>query len=325
MFNEAVLALSAFVGGIATQAQPAGAQTSVASPAPKVDESTQTEDVNFKSDGNNRMTVPVRLSGTGPYDFLVDTGANRTVISRELAGRLKLPPGDQEQLHSVTGVSTVSTVVLPDLELTRKAVKNIDAPLLESANMGADGILGADSLSTQRVLFDFQGHKLSIVPSSAPDFRDEPGTIVIKGKRRNGRLILTDALIDGHRLTVVIDTGSEISIGNAALRRKLLGDRTVGSQQIELLSVTGETITGDYTFVPSLEIGGLSFRNLGLVFADAHTFKQLKLDDQPALLLGMNAIRAFKKVSIDFPRRKFRVVLPEESSIQTRFAQARFD
>jgi hypothetical protein len=63
--------------------------------------------------------------------------------------------------------------------------------------------------------------------------------------------------------------------------------------------------------------------NLAIVFAPAHTFKQLKLENRPAMLLGMNAIRAFKKVSIDFANRKFRVVLPEESQLDVRLASAR--
>ena len=37
----------------------------------------------------------------------------------------------------------------------------------------------------------------------------------------------------------------------------------------------------------------------------------------------MNAIRAFKKVSIDFANRKFRVVLPEHSELDTQVASAR--
>ena len=37
----------------------------------------------------------------------------------------------------------------------------------------------------------------------------------------------------------------------------------------------------------------------------------------------MNAIRAFKKVSIDFANQKFRVVLPESSALDVRFADAR--
>ena len=56
-------------------------------------------------------------------------------------------------------------------------------------------------------------------------------------------------------------------------------------------------------------------KNLAIVFADAHTFKQLGFEKKPALLLGMNAMRSFKKVSIDFASRKLRVVVPEHSSL----------
>ena len=59
------------------------------------------------------MTVPVRLSGVGPFRFLVDTGADRTAVSRELAGRLGLVQGDIASLHTVTGVSSVSTANVP--------------------------------------------------------------------------------------------------------------------------------------------------------------------------------------------------------------------
>jgi predicted aspartyl protease len=269
------------------------------------------------------MTVPVRLSGVGPFRFLVDTGADRTAISRELAGRLGLTRGDGAAVHTVAGISQVSTAEVPDLELTRKPVTVRDAPLLNSADMGADGILGVDTLRSQRVQFDFETQTLSIVPSAIPDFRDEPGTIVVQAARRGGRLVVTDASANGHRLTVVIDTGAQLSIGNEALREQLVGRDLVDPvQKVQLQSVTGDMITGDYMFVRKLEIGGVTVRDLAIVFADAHTFKQLKLDRRPALLLGMNVIRAFKKVSIDFAARKFRVVLPESSQLDVRLASA---
>lgn len=320
-----LLSIALLAGGSAVQAQPATTTTLEAvSGIPPIDKTTQTQDVRFKTDLDDRMTVPVKLSGSGPYRFLVDTGADRTAISRELAGKLGLESGDHASLHSIAGVSTVSTATVPDLELTRKPVKIVDAPLLASANMGADGILGVDSLRSQRVLFNFEDKTMSIVPSMVPDFREEPGTIVVRGTRRNGRLVLTDATANGRSLTVVVDTGSEVSIGNDALRDQLVGRNLVnGLQKVDIQSVTGDIISGDYMFVRELDIGGVTLKNLAIVFADAHTFKQLRLDRKPALLLGMNAIRAFKKVSIDFANRKFRVVLPEESSLAFELAQAR--
>jgi predicted aspartyl protease len=315
------LLLLALAAASPLAAQIATTRLDTVSGIPAIDKTTQTQDVRFRTEEYDRMTVPVRLAGTGPYRFLVDTGADRTAISAELAARLKLTSGPSAEVHSVAGVTTVSTATVPDLQLTHTAVKVVDAPLLAGANIGADGILGTDSLRSQRVEFDFTDQTMSIVPSAVPDFHAEPGTIVIQGYRRNGRLVVTDATANGRPLTVVIDTGSQVSIGNLALRRQLLGSNLIdASKRVELQSVTGESIAGDYMFVRELDMGGVGLKNLAVVFTNAHTFKQLGLDRKPALLLGMNAIRVFKKVSIDFASRKFRVVLPETSELEHELA-----
>ena len=310
------IAITALAGSSALCAQTRTTTLEAVSTPGEVDKTTQTEDVKFRTDADERMTVPVHLQGSGPYRFLVDTGADRTAISRQLADRLQLKVGQRANLHSVAGPSLVMTATVPHLQLTRKAMKVTDAPLLERANMGADGIIGVDALRSQRVMFDFEAKTMSIVPAATPDFKAEPGTIVVEATRKNGRLVLTEARADGARLSVVLDTGAQVSIGNEALRQRLQGRNMLkGSQPVELESVTGQKITGDFMMIRELEIGGVSLRNLGVVFADAHTFRQLKLDRKPALLLGMNAMRAFKKVSIDFANKKLRVIVPEHSEV----------
>lgn len=302
-------------------AQTATQKLDAVSGIPELDETTQTQDVQFDTGKDDRMTVSVKVGGAGPYRFLVDTGADRTAVSREMVSQLRLPSAGGVSLHSVSGISTVSTAHVRDLELTHPPEKAIDAAVLDRANMGADGIVGVDVLRSQRVQFDFEKQTMSIVPSAVRDFAAEPGTIVVSGRRKNGRLIVTNADADGKQLTVVVDTGSEVSIGNYALRRKLLGSSLLQTdRKVELTSVTGEKIIGDYMFLQSLKIGGITLKNLAVVFTDAHTFKRLELVNRPALLLGMNAIRAFKKVSIDFASKKFRVVLPEHSELQTQVA-----
>lgn len=286
-----------------------------------MDKTTQTEDVRFRNEAYDRMTVPVTVQGNGPYRFLVDTGADRTAISRDLVKRLRLTAGGDASLHSVAGVSTVATASISQLRLTHRDVNVVDAPVLESANMGADGILGVDSLRSQRIVFDFEGQTMSIVPSASREVHDDGDAIVIQAARRGGRLVVTEARINGRRLTVVLDTGAQVSVGNDALRQMLLGRKVPkDAQMVELQSVTGDKIAGEYTFVRELSLGGVNLSNLAVVFADAHTFKQLNLNDRPALLLGMNAMRAFRKVSIDFANRKFRVLLPEHSALDVRTA-----
>lgn len=319
-----VLALTiASLACSAAWAQPATTNLDSVAGVPEIDRTTQTQDVKFRNEHDDRMTVPVRLSGAGPYRFLVDTGADRTAVSREIADRLNLKSAGGAELHTVAGSSQVKTATVHDFEFTHPPERSVDAAVLESVNIGADGIVGVDLLRSQRVQFDFQNQTMSIVPSKSPDFRAEPGTIVVEARRKNGRLIVTDAEANGQRLTVVLDTGSQVTIGNQALRERLLGRNLVdGRQTVELESVTGDKITGDYMFIRELDLGGVGLNNLAIVFTDAHTFKQLGLDKRPALLLGMNAIRAFKKVSIDFANKKFRVVLPESSAIDVRLASA---
>jgi predicted aspartyl protease len=41
----------------------------------------------------DRMTVEVFINGQGPFNFVVDTGADRSALSTTLAARLGLEPG----------------------------------------------------------------------------------------------------------------------------------------------------------------------------------------------------------------------------------------
>lgn len=304
---------------------PVAAQTvttkldTVAGPQP-IDNSTQAQDVKLRTDRDDRMTVPVRLAGAGPYQFLVDTGADRTAVSRELVAKLALPSAGDAQLHSISGVTQISTARVRNVELTQKP-ETVDAAVLDRAYIGADGIVGSDLLRSERVQFDFEKQTMTIVPSATRDFHSDDNAIVIRALRKNGRLVVTDADVGGERLTIVLDTGSDLCIGNEALRQHLRADEIIDvGHNVELESVTGAKITGDLMSIRKMKIGGITLSNVAVVVTDAHTFNQLGLENKPAMLLGMNAMRAFKKVSIDFANKKFRVVLPEHSELETEVA-----
>lgn len=280
--------------------------------APVAGQIESTDNVAAGTDAHQRMTVPVTLAGAGPFRFMVDTGSNRTAVSREVAARLGLVASNEITLHSATGESRISTTRLPELRLSKKKVNGIAAPLLTQADMGADGILGIDSLAAHRVLFDFRDQELSIVSASAPVSRDEHEAIVIRAKRRDGRLIVTDAKAGGSSVNVILDTGAQYSIGNAVLRDRLAAKGMVKMMgQVELVSVTGQRLVGELGFVSEMSIGDVFVRDLAIVFADAHTFRELKMNNKPSLLLGMNTLRSFDLVSIDFASRKLRLVLPD--------------
>lgn len=262
-----------------------------------------------------RLTVPVTINGVGPYHFVVDTGAERTVISRELATRLTLAPARPVTLLSIAGSDQVDTAMVAELRLTQRGnqLSDLEAPLLAEYHLGAVGMLGIDSLQTKRVVLDFKKMRMTIsdAPRRSWAASDE---IVVTARRRLGQLIMVDAEADGQKIAVIIDTGSAVSIGNPALRDRLARRGKLGpSVPISITSVTGGQTPADYSAVREIRIGGATLRNMPIAFADPQIFHRLGLDRKPALLLGMDALRMFDRVSIDFANRDVRFVLPGDA------------
>lgn len=264
----------------------------------------------------NRMTVPVSIDGSRPHPFIIDTGAERSVVSRQLAGTLGLSPGPQITLTTMTGSSKVPTVVVPSLTVgpvrDRRA---FNAPALEAAHMGAHGLLGIAQLRTHMVSIDFDRNEMAVRPSRREGGKRSPvpagaDEIVITAKSRFGQLIVTEARFEGTRVTVVLDTGSQISMGNMALQRKLRKIPLKGP--ITLTSVTGEQLTANYHIAKRVQLGGVALRELPVAFADVPPFERFGLSERPALMLGMDALRVFRRVEIDFPDRKVRFLLPRD-------------
>jgi hypothetical protein len=79
-----------------------------------------------------------------------------------------------------------------------------------------------------------------------------------------------------------------------------------------LISVTGQALPGEMATVKAMEIGGARLEGVPMAFADAHTFRLLRLDRKPAILLGMSALRGFDQVSIDFEDRTISLLLPKD-------------
>src|SRR4029453_13208752 len=105
------LAAALIVGGTTAVAEPKGLDVEMIQSEP-IDNTTTTDEIAIGRDIGDRMTVEVSVSGKGPYRFLVDTGSERTVISRQLAQRLQLDKGKAAVLHSVIGANDVNTVFI---------------------------------------------------------------------------------------------------------------------------------------------------------------------------------------------------------------------
>ena len=308
---------TAWFAGIAAALALAAGSAAQEPPAPTEPEIRVTETLDLGVDRTQRMTVPVSIAGRGPYSFIVDTGAERTVISRELADRLDLDPGRTALVYSMTEASRIETVVIPALEVGQRTISEIHAPALSRRDLGAEGMLGVDTLHSQRVELDFVRSEMTVTPSRRPPERPWPrDTILITARSRYGHLLITDASFDGQRIVVIIDTGAQITVANTALRRRLeRRGRLRAMQPVQILSVTGGRLDAQYGFAREVQVGEALIRNLPVAFADVPPFRQLGLADRPAILLGMDALRLFDRVSLDFANRRVRLQMRDSSSL----------
>lgn len=276
-----------------------------------------TELVKTIDDRHNRMTVPVQIGTHGPFRFLIDTGSERTVLSRQIATAMSLPSAGNGIVVGVAGSQAVELVDVEEISLGKRTYYTLTAPLLEQQHIGADGIVGLDSLQDQRVLIDFP--KDTIVIGDAASLGGSRGfEIVVNARRRSGQLIMTNALVDGVHTDIVIDTGSDSSIGNMALRNALTRRRQ--AQQTVLYSVTGQQLSADLIMASTIEVSGLQLHNTFLAFADSPAFHRLGLEKRPAMLLGMAQLRMFQRIAIDFAKRRILFDLPPEVASANRRA-----
>jgi len=258
----------------------------------------------------SRMTVPVSIGGRGPYEFIVDTGAERTVVSRDLAGLLGLKQGKVVRVTAMTNAALVDTAMVPGLQMSKIAAAAIEAPALDQADMGAPGMLGIDALQGRSVAIDFDRDEMTVRPSRKRfGARAQPGEIIVTARNRFGQLIVTDAHYHDQRIAVVVDTGTPITIANRAFAR-MLGHKPRQLGSVSLISALGRLMTADYIAVDRIEIGSVTFHDVPIAVDDAEPFRRFGLADQPALLLGMDSLRLFRNVEIDFANREIRFGLP---------------
>ena len=169
-------------------------------------------------------------------------------------------------------------------------------------------MLGLDSLTEQRLMLDFE-HRLITVDDGRtplPRYDDE---IVVTARLRKGQLILTQVRANRQTVDAVVDTGSEITIGNIALRDKLLRKNPNLFTDVEVTGVTGTTTKLQIARVTELKLGSVTLQNVPIAFADVPPFAVFGLEKTPSLLLGTDLMSTFRKVSLDFRARKVRFQL----------------
>lgn len=260
--------------------------------------------VDASVDEDKRMTIEVLINGQGPFRFVVDTGAGRSVLTPAIVEQLALPLGPDMIIHGIAGSVVSPTARVETLRAGSAHLEGGVLPVLPRERVGADGLLGVDILDGRNVLMDFKKNQLQIRRSrSFSEITRRSGEVSVDAGHRFGRLTLAGTRIGGTRATAFIDSGGGVSIGNMALARAITARRRRANDIVRparLLTADGEVQLGEFRIVPSIVMGELQLTNVPMAFADVHIFDVWSLKDQPAALLGVDVLRLFARVELDY-------------------------
>ncbi len=148
----------------------------------------------------HQMVVGVSINGSGPYDFLLDTGTQMTVVDLALAADLHLKSTGNAQVAGVSFQGPALYSKLDRLEVSGHKAINRDVLVynmnnVQSQGFAIRGLLGEDFLSGYDVLIDRERNVLCI---------DDTGAML-------GRL-------RGERVSLISSTSARSGVGAPVVR-----------------------------------------------------------------------------------------------------------
>jgi predicted aspartyl protease len=262
-----------------------------------------------RRDQIGRIWAPVYINGRGPFRLVLDTGASNSGVTAMVALALGIPTDQSPPvtLRGVTGAATVPTIRVDSLSVGDLSVDSPLLPIVPDAMGGAEGILGSEGLTNKRIFIDFRHDKISI--SFSRGERSEHGFISVPFRSIRGQLIVVDAIVDTVHTKAIIDTGGQTTIGNLALREALAHRSYYGfhGKPDQIVGATMAVENGELIATPAIEFGAIQIRDSGVTFADVYIFKQWKLTNEPAIMIGMDALGTLDTLIIDYRRHELQM------------------
>lgn len=289
--------------------QPAADAAAAPGAADGADDEPATQ-VGTARDKFEHLIAPVDIDDQGPFNFILDTGANVSCVSKDLATRLMLASAGTSAVHTMVGVRERPSFMIKTLTIGERKRRNVHAPALPAFGGQVDGVLGIDWLGGQRLVLDFKHKKIEITPSRYEGPAEN--RVIVPCRRRLGQLTIVDADLSGHRISAMIDSGSQATLCNGALhdlvqRMEARSPFVHEHKPIRMETIAGEPFDGDMFFLPFLRLGGLNIGNVPVVYSwETQVFDIWGLKDTPAIVLGMDLLVQFESVAMDFSRNQVR-------------------
>lgn len=263
----------------------------------------------LKRTHKGHLVTQVQIAGHGEQWFIVDTGAAASAVYAHARAHMGLiaEPGAAIEMHAAGGSQWIQRYRLP-----RLSVAGVDADRLlvsglpEGIRHGEEiaGVLGGDVLRRHLVEFDLASGRLGLHrsgerPPSARGWNEVP----IRLMPRVG-LVMLDVMLEGTRITALLDTGARQTFMNwhAARAAGVSGQRK--PERVKTAGgATRHAVAYSLRRFNSIAIGDTRFRPGALAISDLPVFAPIGMDQAPAMIVGLDLL-GDRRFVIDYPARR---------------------
>jgi len=225
------------------------------------------------------VVIPVYVNGTGPFDFLLDTGTNTSIVDPELARALSLKPVDR---LLVTTPNDTTTVVprawLDRVAIGGKSVDHLEIVITDLKNIRevaprARGVVGQNFLRSFNYLLDYQHHRIDFDDAGEIEQKLKGNRIPIQDEEGKSLIKASQGLKKGDHgdnyWQFVLDSGASTLIVLNVNRRDLSIEANSFGSDFGLLSSGIRTCVAETTVLRFLQIGDQNLARLPVILAEA--------------------------------------------------------
>jgi aspartyl protease len=260
--------------------------------------------VPFHIVNRHQIIVAVSVNHTGPYNFLLDTGTQLTMVDPSLADQLHLATQGEAVVASVGTHASASYAQLDQLEAGSHSVANqkvlvYDLQNLQATGLNIQGVLGEDFLEQFDMLIDnahgmlclddsnamraeVKGSRVALVDADQKTTSSTPSSLIVVAKLSDGMRPVRLKLDSGSNVPFLYNTSDYMALG-LSHGASLHGGGANGAQRMFTALPPQDVKMG------SVEVSKVPFITLAGVQKDTRTS-----DFDGLLTMGL-----FKRVFVD--------------------------
>jgi predicted aspartyl protease len=258
--------------------------------------------VTFSPVAEGHFSVPVFVNGTGPYPFILDTGADSSGVYQWFADQARLPRNGTETSDSgMTSTISVPEYRIRTFEMDGHKINNMVAYALPSRHHsgGLAGVRGNDFMDKTVTVFDFPCRRVEILsnPTVAPAVAGK-GLPPIAAYRVAGETLLSFSIrLNGAEGVALLDTGNRLTkintrFAHAAGLKLSSGkfhavDTIYGIGAVRMLSKRGP--------LGNIQIGQMTLPAVQGEVMDLPSLKE-SYGDKPAMIIGVDLLERFRLI-----------------------------